>query len=364
MRRWHWLGLAAVLLLAAVWLMHGTNPREVTTPQIESPRFPTYPTVEERERRVTRQRLIVPPQPPSLEAPKGTQEIRLDPMFVALGQPHGAVLEASAVLHSEVGQALFECLSGEEDFHESLDAFERRVGFRLNDLDRIGFDGDVVVISAARQAPPEISGQWQTLSDQSRLSVEDNKTIGLFGDDLMILGETDAVERALRRLENKERPVASLPEEIAYGEVYGRAEGRLLEALLGGGNEEMAPIREAIRSVEFHFDVQHDVAMYYEVRGDDAKKLDDVAKTVAGALSAARMQATMTGDDELSQLLEFTRVGARSAGFFTLEVVLPKDFVLERFAECSPDGRRAYPLRPDDQSGLRGVDGGVSPRAE
>lgn len=331
-----WLIGAIVLFIAAALLMHGWGPDAEPDPIVE-PRFPTYPTHEEEKRQRKRARWVVPPAP---EAPADTPEVRLDPLFVALSRPSGVVLEASAVLHSEVGQAVYACFAAQADFPDTLATFERKAGFSINDLDRVAFDGDVVVVSALRRQVPELEGDWEILSPESRIAEQDEQTVGLFGDDMLLLGPAEQVKAALTRLEHRQPPEHTLPTTIAYGEIYGRAGSQLLEKLLDTGEQDRTTeLREAIDSVEFHFDIQRDVAMYFSVRGEDADKLDAVAKSIAGALSLARINAELRGDNQLKQLLSYTRISDRSHDYFALEVVLPKAFVLERFSECQPGGR-------------------------
>ncbi|MEM7678501.1 MAG: hypothetical protein AAF449_21125, partial [Myxococcota bacterium] len=205
-QRIRWLGAAIVLLLAAVFLMHQPE-KETKTARVE-PRIPSYPTYHERELQRRRSRIVIPGVAPTEEDPEGRPEVHLDPMFVALGNTQGAVLEASAVLHSEIGQAIYSCYAAQADFQDALESFEKRAGFRLNDLDRVGFDGDVVVLSALRDGSPEVQGEWETISERARLAQQDggSQSVALYGDDMMLFGPEASVREAIGRLEAKTSP--------------------------------------------------------------------------------------------------------------------------------------------------------------
>ena len=340
-----WLLASAFLLLVAVLLMHGEESTEEDV-VVEAPRIPRYPTATERQRQRQRARLVKQSTPDAStgEAPA---EFHLDPMFVALSNPHGSVVEASALLHSEVGQAVYGCLASRAGFQEDLESLEQKFGMKLNDLDRIGFDGDVVVVSGLRKGDPEIEGEWASIGQGARVHNNGEESIGLYDDHLMVLGPQEAVAGALDRLDRKEPAPNGMGSDIAYGEMYGRAGSELLERILPPAGEQGSELRDAVKQVDFHFDVQSDVAMYFEVRGTDAESLDDVAKSIGGALSMARVKAELDGDDRLKALLAFAKVSNRHDGFFSLDIVLPKSFVLDRFEACGEDALERNEVPPE-----------------
>ena len=90
-RRWLWLIAAALLVIAAAWLVRIPEPREpLARPQVEMPR---HLRPEERQRMLSRLR------PPAVDAGVRRNEVR-DPMLAALsagGSGSGVVLEVNAV---------------------------------------------------------------------------------------------------------------------------------------------------------------------------------------------------------------------------------------------------------------------------
>jgi hypothetical protein len=76
------------------------------------------------------------------------------------------------------------------------------------------------------------------------------------------------------------------------------------------------------------------VALVADVSGDDAHKLEDLGKTLGGALALARAEARARGDTDTAELLGFARVAPSHGTSLSLEVALPLEAVAKRLAFC------------------------------
>ncbi|HYG69927.1 MAG TPA: hypothetical protein VD838_19780, partial [Anaeromyxobacteraceae bacterium] len=140
---------------------------------------------------------------------------------------------------------------------------------------------------------------------------------------------------------------AAIPDELAYGELYGVLPGDAARRLVPGDDDSLATQLAALaRRVELHVDAMNDVAAVVRVRGDDAAGLSDLAKSLGAALTAARLQASATDDRQLAELLEFAKVSPEE-GAFALELALPADRLERWFSRCAPEGRASAPAGGD-----------------
>src|SRR6185503_13699731 len=196
-RRWLWLIAAALLVIAAAWLVRIPEPREpLARPQVEMPR---HLRPEERQRMLSRLR------PPAVDAGVRRNEVR-DPMLAALsagGSGSGVVLEVNALRNSPLGELLLQCLAAREGRGNALDALQRMGIDPLRDVDRVGITEHGVVVSGDfRRA------DWQGLlgtatgtpyGDRGQIIPVDPSADGggtLFatrwGDSLLHLGDSEA----------------------------------------------------------------------------------------------------------------------------------------------------------------------------
>lgn len=86
--------------------------------------------------------------------------------------------------------------------------------------------------------------------------------------------------------------------------------------------------------MELHLDARRDVALVADVSGEDPGKLEDLGKTLGGALALARAEARARGDTEAAELLGYARVSPTHGNAFSLEVALPLEVVARRLAFC------------------------------
>jgi hypothetical protein len=113
--------------------------------------------------------------------------------------------------------------------------------------------------------------------------------------------------------------------------------GEDLARTLGGSEPWAAALVEAASKVELHLDARRDVALVADVSGDDAHKLEDLGKSLGGALALARVQARAQGDADTAELLGFAQISPPRGNALSLEVALPLEVVAKRLAFCRGD---------------------------
>jgi len=288
-------------------------------------------------------------RPMAVDAGARRNEVR-DPMLAALsagGSGSGVVLEVNALRNSPLGELLLQCLAAREGRGNALEALQRMGIDPLRDVDRVGITEHGVVVSGDfRRA------NWQGLlgspsgtayGDQGQITSVDPRADGgatlvatRWGDSLLHLG--DSVEDGRRVLDAVEgrgpAPTPLLTPEQSYGELYGVMSGADLARTLAGSDAWANALVEAASKVEVHLDARRDVALVADVSGDDARRLEDLGKTLGGALALARAQARATGDDESAELLSFAKVSPARGDALSVEVALPLEVVAKRLAFC------------------------------
>lgn len=220
----------------------------------------------------------------------------------------------------------------------------------LRDVDRVGITEHGLVVSGDfRRA------NWEGLlgtpagapyGDHGQITTVDPRGDGggtLFatrwGDSLLHLGDSEEDgRRVLDAVEGRgPAPRPLLTPEQSYGELYGVVSGADLARTLGGSEAWATALVEAASKVEVHLDARRDVALVADVSGEDAHKLEDLGKTLGGALALARVQARAQGDAEAAELLGFARVSPSHGNALSLEVALPLEVVAKRLAICRGD---------------------------
>jgi hypothetical protein len=340
-RRWLWLLAAALLVIAAAWLVRIPETRApLARPQVEMPR---YLRPQERQRMLARLR------PPVVDAGVQRTEVR-DPMLTALsagGAGSGVVLEVNALRNSPLGELLLQCLAAREGRGNALEALQRMGIDPLRDVDRVGITEHGIVVSGNfRRANWEGllgSATGTAYGEHGQITAVDPRAEGgatliatRWGDSLLHLG--DSVEDGRRVLDAVEgrgpEPRPLLSPEQSYGELYGVVSAADLARTLGGSEPWAAALVEAASKVEVHLDARRDVALVADVSGEDARKLEDLGKTLGGALAVARAQARGQGDEDAAELLGFARVSPPHGSALSLEVALPLEAVAKRLAFC------------------------------
>jgi hypothetical protein len=257
------------------------------------------------------------------------------------------VLEVNALRNSPIGELLLQCLAAREGRGNALEALQRMGIDPLRDVDRVGITEHGIVVSGDfRRA------DWQGLlgsstgmpyGDRGQITTVDPRANGgaslvatRWGDSLLHLGESpEDGRRVLDAVEGRGPPPKPLlsPEQ-SYGELYGVVSGEDLAKTLGGTEGWSSALVDAASRVEVHLDARRDVALVADVSGEDARKLEDLGKTLGGALALARAEARAKGDADAAELLGFARVAPSHGTSLSLEVALPLEAVAKRLAFC------------------------------
>jgi hypothetical protein len=340
-RRWLWLLAAAVLVIAAAWLVRIPEAgAPLTRPDVEMPR---------QLRPAERERMLSRLKPVTQDAGPKRTEVR-DPMLAALSagsSGSGVVLEVNALRNSPIGELLLQCLAAREGRGNALEALQRMGIDPLRDVDRVGITEHGIVVSGDfRRA------DWQGLlgsstgtpyGDRGQITTVEPRANGgaslvatRWGDSLLHLGESpEDGRRVLDAVEGRGPPPKPLlsPEQ-SYGELYGVVSGEDLAKTLGGTEGWSSALVDAASRVELHLDARRDVALVADVSGEDARKLEDLGKTLGGALALARAEARAKGDADAAELLGFARVAPSHGTSLSLEVALPLEAVAKRLAFC------------------------------
>lgn len=348
-RGFGWLLVAAALVGLTAWLLRDP-------PSAPPPPAPTFPRAmrPHETRRLEARRVVVKPatpaQPVARPAP-AAPEVRRDPVLAALPPSRSAmVIEANALRHSRLGELLIGCLEGRRT---ALDEVRERLGVDLlEDLDRVAFAGDVTLLSGrfGKARWEEVFSGLESTgygSDAVIWGGEGHEAFGVWRGEMVLVGRDAAtVEAAVDRLEGR-APLGAqaLDDGEAYGEVYGVFRGEDLTRLAGGEGSELArQLAEAAERVSIHVDAMNDVSLVAQVDGADDEGLDALARSLSGALSAARVKAGMEGEQVLAQLLDYAQVSP-TEGAFELDLALPASFLEDQLADCS-----WVPWEPDPES--------------
>jgi hypothetical protein len=348
MRRFRWIALAA-LLLAAAGLLLSLGEREPAPPRARV-EFPRWMSGDEYQRR-RRATLVVPPARAQASVapapPAGREPERRDPFLVALPVKPGSpvvVLEANALRHSRLGERFVACLQAQDP--ALLDQLQRDSGIDpLKDIDRVAFLGDSMVVSGFfdRVRWDQLRSQAEPYGEAGRIYHEPHMVLGAWRDQLMVLSDRpEAIRTAIDQLEGRAQvPETGIPDEMAFGEIYGLIPGTAARWMLGTGQQALADRITSLASrIELHVDAMQDVAAVVRIRGEDAAGLSDLARSLGAALAVARVKAQATNDERLAELLENAEVHP-GAGELSLQLALPADRLEAWFEGC--EGRGSAP---------------------
>ena len=349
-RRVKWLLVALPLLLAAAFLMsRGENATQASPRAID---FPEQLRPTEFRRAEARRLLPVPSSSPTAARPQ-------DPLLAALGAGRSKmalVIEANAIRFSPIGELLIQCFSFEGDW---LRKIREETGIDiLQDLDRIALTDDGAILTGNFQ-----NARFRQLADREPQSYGDDgrlyslypstdsgpghggadsayDAIGIWKNQMMIFAPTPSGTQAvLDRVEGRVPGGRSpISESDTYGEVYGVLSVGALSTLLSEGQPDLGRRLQAVaQRIAIHVDVAHDLAVVADVEGSNSQDLQDLGKSIAAALSVALLQARMTSEAELAEILEHARVipGEKS---FRLELALPIKVIEKQLASCSSGG--------------------------
>jgi len=272
------------------------------------------------------------------------------------------VAEFNAIVNSELGGLMTECLFGDSDFLNEL----RDAGMDpTTRVDRVAMVDDSLVVTGdfkesgwKKFLPPDaVSKGYGRQGQMIEVPREDGgvETFAVWGGQMFVAGGDEASQKAiLDRLEGngpQTKPV--LDESMAYGDVYGLITSGMLADLVGKQDPRVADaIRESAQDVQLHMDVSHDGGMVADVQSGDPQKADELRRTIGSALSLARMKAQAEGKNDQADLLDLTHVGsANGSPGFRLEAGVPYEYMEKTFRQCVADRKeraRKRALEPQD----------------
>lgn len=344
---WVWLIGAALLLAGGAWLMRGAEPP--SRPSLPPVRLPTRMNSNEHMRADTRRTWV-----PQLEADAGVVTApppARDPVL-ALMPPvvkrAAVVAEFNAIVNSELGGLMTECLFGDSEFLGEL----RDAGMDpITKVDRVAMVDDSLVVTGDFK-----NAQWRRfLPDDAvakgygrngeliEVQREDGgiETFAVWGGQMFVAGGDEASQKAmLDRLDGsgpQTKPV--LDDSMAYGEVYGVLASAALADLVGKRDARLGEtIRQSAKEVQLHMDVSHDVGLVADIQSGDPEKTEELRRALGSALSLARMQAQAQGKNEQADVLDLAHVRSAEGGTdFRLEAGLPYEFMEKTFRQCIAD---------------------------
>lgn len=343
-----WL-LASALFLAltgllAFWL---NQKEEGASPKAAEVVFPRHMTGEEHQRMQSRRTLPAPP-PPATEAFRPTSSGPRDPLLAALPRGEGKmvwVMEANALRHSRIGEQIVKCMQEQPDNWFARVQAETGIDV-LADIDRLAASDDVILASGnfeqlrsdsllkqSRQEAYGEAGQLYTTGDGS----SGGSALGVWKQKLLLHGkDAETVKRALDQLEGRGPPEPPLLEEKdTYGEMYGIFPAEALAPLFSPNDKGLAEkLAQAASRVELHVDAMRDIAVVARVEGQDAALVSDLAKSLGGALAAARVKALAEGSSTWASLLELAKVQPGPSGF-SFELAVPAETVERELRDCA-----------------------------
>ncbi|MFZ5439808.1 MAG: hypothetical protein ACOZQL_07350 [Myxococcota bacterium] len=342
---WVWLVVAALLLALGAWLMRGAEPPD--REPLEPVRLPTHMSRAESQRATERRTwvplvvdagVLAPPAPPR------DPVLALMPAHVEKG---AVVAEFNAILNSELGGLMTQCLfgDGEDDFLGEL----RDAGLDpTTKVDRVAMIDDAMAVTGDFR-----NAQWRQFLPKSAVSKGYGRqgelvevplrdggvdTFATWGGQMFLAGDEAELKRILDRLDGSgpavDKPV--LDDSMAFGEVYGVLNAQSLARVLGQQDPQLADLIErSAKSVELHMDISHDVGLVADVNPSDAKTTEELRRALGSALSLARMKAQAEGKRDEADILDLARVkAAQGGGGFRLEAGLPYDYMAKTFREC------------------------------
>jgi hypothetical protein len=281
-------------------------------------------------------------------APTPEKRAKLDAMQRALltDNKKGAVfVEANAIRHAPLMEKILRCRSAESA--DGLTQMKEELGIDpLEDVDRVGFDGDVFVASGFfkdLKVPAELGAGtpygeggklWSVKGDDGEAM-----TFGQLGDGMLVSGPDEAaVKAAMDRAGSTSDAPSELPEGFGQGEVYGTVGAAFLQSVLGASDDPVAKrVAELVSSSTVRMNVGEDAALSLDMKAVDEKSAKELSSAVGGAFAGLRMQAQQSGDAELAYLLEQARVEPQPDGRFNIDVAVPGEVLLKGMG-CGPDG--------------------------
>ena len=257
-------------------------------------------------------------------------------------------VEINAIRHSPLAEKILRCR--EQELMESFEDLKKEVGIDPSqDVDRIGFDGDTLVVSgffSDLTMPPKL-GEPMPHGDAGRLwqiKGDDGASffVGQVGDGLLVTHFEEAgVKAAIDRAEGRAESAPPLPAGVSAAEVYGVVGPQMLKSLLADSQEPMAAqMGEMLQQGIVRMNVEEEVAMSFDLKARTEQEGEDLAKALGAALAVGRKKAQAEGATEFARLLEQARIVPGAGGAFELDLAVPGESIL-RMMGCDLDARPA-----------------------
>ena len=312
------------------------------------------------------------PSPPAKPAPAEAQ--RLDELQRALLPPGGKgaiFVEANAIRHSPLMEKILKCREKASN-DGGLNDLKDKLGIDpMEDVDRVGFDGDVFVASGFFQkmhVPPELGDGaaygdgghiWHTSDDRG-----DEIFFGKLGDGMLLTGANEAqVKAAMDRAQDASASTSQLPPGFGEGEVYGTVGKEFLQSMLGDSKDPTAQtIAKLVTSSTVRMNVDEDAALSLDLKAVDDGSAKDLSSAMKGVFASLHAKAEQEGDQDLAQLLEQARVSDPDVGGFSVDVAVPGETLL-RGMGCGPDGTPIEGARRNPRAPSKNDDAPAPPPA-
>lgn len=354
-RRLMFLWTAILLLAAAVALMlYGEEP--APAPPEVSVNFPRRLNPEERKRMEDR-RVLPAPAPVASTGPRPPERSR-DPVLAALGSGKSAVVvEANAIRNSPVGKLMLDCLLAESR-ENPIEQLKRESGVDvLQDLDRMALTDEGAIVSGhfgnarwdnlfKERATSEKYGDNATLyhpiprevalADGGRATRQPSQSLAVWGDQMVLVGDSDDALRAMIDRVEGRSPVGTPPlnEFQTYGEIYGVISGDDLAKMFPSDQGDLADrFRTVAQRIEMHVDTSSDVGIVADVQGVDTAQVEDLGKSLGAALAVARVGAQQQDEKDLSELLDLAKVRPEGDRF-KVELAIPLQMLERQLSKC------------------------------
>ena len=280
-----------------------------------------------------------------------------DPFLVAIPplDPSGArvalVVRAKAMWPTPMGRILRRCL----ERGGAAARWPSDVGFPLDAIDRLAFSDDMAILDgnfagaklagafrAEAQAP---HGPRATVYTRPAEGAED-QAVARWGDHILLNGRVSLVRAAIDRMDATDAtdaPRPAIPDDLAYGDVYGAVAMDLVAPRIADGLPELAGALSAAGDrVEIHVASGQDLLITASVRSADPGGLARLNDALKGALLRARLGARAMGDDDIVGFAESARV-LPSSDAARVAAALPTEgferWLSHCFAEAPPASR-------------------------
>lgn len=280
------------------------------------------------------------------------------------GKKGALFVEANAIRHAPLMEKILRCR--DKEAADGLERLKNELGIDpTEDIDRIGFDGDVFAASGYfdnLKLPPDI-GPGTPYGDGARLwsetSPEGEKVaFAKLGNGLLLTGVDEAqLKSAIDRAEGRDNAASadSLPAGFGQGEIYGTVGAAFIQSLFGSSENPIAQnLARLVTSSTVRMNVDEDAALSLDMQAVDEKSARDLTDALKGGLALLRADAQKQGDEDLASLLEQARVDVRADGRFDVDIAVPGEVFLKGMG-CNPDGtplapRAETPIKPAEPS--------------